>query len=253
MPLYNPYFSSGEYLCGPISYAPSAQASLAVSTTTLAAFSGSASTVAAGSNGGEISTIATWGATFGGNGVLDVANGSLFPAGGGTVTVAASGSTTAVVTYTGVSGNSLTGCAYVSGSATGTVATGGAVTLTSAAASTGSFTAPVSGLVVVTASFVVEVSAAVAFAIGLLSHGGSTPYGEVFQFNDSAASATPRSATLAWLVAVTPGASFAGFDLAGCATSTFTATILAIGQSTTTPVLGTGDRGSAVLMAVQAV
>ena len=47
--------------------------------------------------------------------------------------VAASGSTTAVVTYTGISGNTLTGCAYVSGSATGTVSTGGAVTLASGA------------------------------------------------------------------------------------------------------------------------
>lgn len=95
------------------------------------------STVAAGSTGGEISTIATWGATYGGNGVLAVANGAVFSATGGTLNVAASGSTTAVVTFTGVSGNTLTGCAYVSGSATGTVATGGAVTSTGLSQTTG--------------------------------------------------------------------------------------------------------------------
>jgi hypothetical protein len=84
-------------------------------------------TIAAGSNGGTISAIASWSSPSAG--VLDV---STLPAGfpaSGTVYVAASGSTTAVVTYTGVAGgNQLTGCAYVSGSASGTVATGGAVT-----------------------------------------------------------------------------------------------------------------------------
>jgi hypothetical protein len=87
-----------------------------------------ATTVAAGSNGGTISAIASWGGSFGGNGVLDVASAALFPA-AGTVNVAASGATTAVVTYTGNTGTTLTGCAYVSGSPSGTVATGGAVTL----------------------------------------------------------------------------------------------------------------------------
>jgi hypothetical protein len=87
-----------------------------------------ATTVASGSNGGEISQIASWGGTYGGSGVLCVASGAIFPT-TGTVSVAASGSTNALVSYTGVSGNTLTGCAYVSGSATGTVATGGAVVL----------------------------------------------------------------------------------------------------------------------------
>lgn len=89
-----------------------------------------ATTVAAGSNGGTISGIATWGGTFGGNGVLVVASTALYPT-SGTLTVAASGSTTAVVTYTGITGTTFTGCAYVSGSPSGTVATGGAVGLVS--------------------------------------------------------------------------------------------------------------------------
>ena len=87
---------------------------------------GANTTVAAGSNGGTISAIATWGGTYGGNGVLDVASTSSWPT-AGTITVAASSSTTAVVTYTGVSGTSFTGCAYVSGSPSGTISTGGAV------------------------------------------------------------------------------------------------------------------------------
>ena len=88
-----------------------------------------ATTVASGSNGGEISAIASWSAPSAG--VLDVASSASFPS-SGTVHVAASGSTTAVVTYTGKGTGTLTGCAYVSGSATGTVATGGAVTLADA-------------------------------------------------------------------------------------------------------------------------
>jgi hypothetical protein len=82
--------------------------------------------VASGSNGGEISQIASWSSPSAG--VLDVASTSGYPS-AGTLNVIASGSTTAVVTYTGISGNSFTGCAYVSGSPTGTVSTGGAVSL----------------------------------------------------------------------------------------------------------------------------
>jgi hypothetical protein len=118
-------------------------------------------TVAAGSNGGEISQIATW--AHPSAGVLDVASAADMSPTGGTINVAASGSTTAVVTYTGVSGNSLTGCAYVSGSATGTVSTGGAV-----------------GLVTSTNSFgyndlTVEILAKVG-QDGVVLNNGATPY-----------------------------------------------------------------------------
>jgi hypothetical protein len=83
-------------------------------------------TVGSGSNGGEISQIATWSSPSAG--VLDTGTlTAAFPT-SGQVSVAASGSTTALVNYTGISGNSLTGCTYVSGSATGTVATGGVIT-----------------------------------------------------------------------------------------------------------------------------
>jgi hypothetical protein len=88
-----------------------------------------ATTVASGSNGGEISAIASWSSPSAG--VLDVASTTGYPSSGGSLAVAASGSTLAEITYTGISGSSFTGCAYVSGSASGTVATGGAVSMAS--------------------------------------------------------------------------------------------------------------------------
>jgi hypothetical protein len=97
-------------------------------------------TVAAGSNGGTIANIASWANPS--PGVLSITSATGFPATGGTINVAASGPTTAVVTYTGVSGNTLTGCAYVSGSPAGTVATGGQVSMAANGAGT---TAPAMG------------------------------------------------------------------------------------------------------------
>lgn len=87
-------------------------------------------TVAAGSNGGEISQIASWGSGFGGNGVLYVASTTGWPT-SGTLWVAASGSTVGKVNYTGITSTSFTGCTYVSGSATGTIATGGVISASS--------------------------------------------------------------------------------------------------------------------------
>jgi hypothetical protein len=98
--------------------------------TILAVSAGSAltTTVASGSNSGEISAIASWSSPSAG--VLDVTSSAGFPT-SGTLTVAASGATTAVITYTGTGSGTFTGCAYVSGSPTGTVSTGGAVALAS--------------------------------------------------------------------------------------------------------------------------
>src|ERR1700683_1014760 len=128
-PLAAAGYVSGQYLCAPAVYAPSSVVDLVVSTTTLAAFNVAPTTVASGSNGGEISAIASWSSPSAG--VLDVATTTGWPT-SGTVTVATS-TTPATVTYTGIAAGQLTGCAYVSGSASGTVSTGGAVTLTSVA------------------------------------------------------------------------------------------------------------------------
>jgi hypothetical protein len=76
-------------------------------------------TVASGSNTGEISQIASWSTPSAGT--QAVASSASFPA-SGTVIVTTS-TTPATVTYTGTGSGTLTGCTYVSGSATGTVTT----------------------------------------------------------------------------------------------------------------------------------
>ena len=96
---------------------------------------GGTTTVAAGSNGGTITNIASWGTP--GAGILAVALTTNFPA-SGTAQVATS-NTPAIISYTGIAAGQLTGCAYVSGG-TGTVATGGAVTVMGAAAQNGAGT-----------------------------------------------------------------------------------------------------------------
>jgi hypothetical protein len=238
----------GRYLCAPASYAPAAAQTLSTTSATYSAITGSSSTVAAGSNGGEISQIATWGGTYGGNGVLAVASGTVFPAAGGTINVAASGSTTAVVTYTGVSGNTLTGCAYVSGSATGTVSTGGTVTLTTAAASTGSFIAPASGSVVVNACLVGKPSGASAFGFALAAHGTVTPI--VANEYVFALSAIYYPLPLMFPVTgLTPGNSY-NFDLLYGIASSETLAVYALAQSGTTV---TGAIGGPITMTVSAV
>lgn len=82
-------------------------------------------TVESGSNGGTISSIATWSSPS--PGVLDVADSSGFVT-PGLIKVHASGKTNAVLSYTGISaGGRFTGCQYISGSPSGTVATGNSV------------------------------------------------------------------------------------------------------------------------------
>jgi hypothetical protein len=240
----------GQFLCPPSSYAPASQTLLSTFSTTFEVF-GTGTTAAAGSTGGEISTIASWGGTYGGNGVLDVAATAGFPA-SGTLLVSASGPTYAVVTYTGTSGGtSFTGCAYVSGSATGTVVTGGNVTnITASAISTGSFTAPPSGSVMVTASFTAQSASNDFCALALAAHGTITPIvSNVVEYQDSA-NTNPRPCTVQFLVtSLTPGSSY-NFDLLGSGTSNALFTILAFGQSATSP---STSRGAPVLMTVQAV
>jgi parallel beta-helix repeat protein len=79
-------------------------------------------TVAAGSNGAEPST---W--VPGAAGTLTVASATGFPS-SGQLWLAASGNTTALISYTGTTSTTFTGCLYLSGSPTGTLATGGSVT-----------------------------------------------------------------------------------------------------------------------------
>lgn len=233
---------SGQYLAAPTQYAPGSQTTKATPSPT---------TVAAGSNGGEISTIASWASPSAG--VLDVASTTGWPT-SGTVNVAASGSTTAVVTYTGITGSSLTGCGYVSGSATGTVATGGAVDLTSPAAfdsgviCTPAFPAPPSGNVVITVNCGMQASAGGAIGVlALAAVGAVTPlYGDPYSVQLSGTT-TLDSVTAKFLVTgLTPGTSYQ-FDLLGAAQSGDTVSIIAFSAGSAT------TKGAPVTFEVQAV
>ena len=246
---------SGGYLCPPVQYAPSAQVQINTLSATMASLNAAATTVAAGSNGGEISLVASWSSPSAG--VLDVASTAGWPS-AGTFTVAASGPTTAICTYTGTTAATLTGCAYVSGSATGTVATGGAVTLTAAGAgggqpvpaiSTGSFTAPPSGSVVVTASFAAKISGTANMSFGLVAHNTLTPMVcDNVSFTDSAA-ATARAYQVPFVVGSLTAGSAYTFDLM-FATSANTLSVVAYGAASTAP---TGTLGGPVTLTVQAV
>lgn len=80
-----------------------------------------ASTVVSSTNGEP----STW--TVSSPGTLTVASASGFPS-SGRLWLAASGNTTALISYTGISGATFIGCVYMSGSPAGTLSVGGAVT-----------------------------------------------------------------------------------------------------------------------------
>jgi len=123
----------------------------------------------------------------------------------------------------------------------------------SANVNTGSFVAPASGSVVVTATFSPGMSvAANQCAVGLADHGTTNMRGNISAMEiNSVSSITPVS--IEFLVTgLTSGTSY-NFDLMGCCVSTDTLTIYAIGVSTSTPALNLSGRGAPVLMTVQAV
>jgi hypothetical protein len=251
--------TSGRFLCTPTAYTPSGQTLLQTCSATMAPLACAGTTVAAGSNGGEISTVASWSSPSAG--VLDVASTTGFPA-TGSLYVVASSTGPALITYSGTAGgNQFTGCAYVSGSATGTVATGGNVTNAAggAVASTGSFTAPASQDVVVTAYFVSQVSSSAnAVGFGLCAHGTVTPMvGNVTVFKDPA-STQPYPHVLSFLVTgLTAGNSY-NFDLmfataGGGAGGTGLLSVYADNQTSTSPTLSNAGTGAPVVMTVQAV
>jgi len=120
---------------------------------------------------------------------------------------------------------------------------------------TGSFTVPASGSVLVSASFVLDFSlSSKVVAVGLAEHGGVTPIiGNLVLFMDNGANIA-RPVLAQFLITGLVAASTHNLDLLGAATSGATASILAFGQSTTTPTLtGVANAGAPVLMTVQAV
>jgi len=112
---------------------------------------------------------------------------------------------------------------------------------------TGSFTAPSSGSVIVTASMVCDNTSGVASSYALAAHGTVTPVvGNTITWMD-AGSYRPR--TVHFLVSgLTAGTSY-NFDLLFAAASG-TTQVVALGASSTTP---TGTTGAPVLVTVQAV
>jgi trimeric autotransporter adhesin len=238
------------FLCTPTQFAPAAQKIFTTTSTSFTWVTPSATTVAAGSNGGEISTVASWSSPSAG--VLDVATTTGW-ATSGTVTVAASGATTAVVTYTGIAVGQLTGCAYVSGSATGTVSTGGAVTAVSSVANTGSFNAPASGSVLVTAGFVASIGTnGDQVAFGLCAHATTTPMLGYIAEPALGSGIFPLLSVPFLVTGLTSGSAYT-FDLMWCVLSGQTASMYAFGQTGTAPTLGSGGNGAAITMTVQAV
>jgi hypothetical protein len=164
-------------------------------------------------------------------------------------------SSPSAVATTPVSGQFLcTPSSYAPGSQTSLTATTTTMAaFSSANVNTGSFTAPPSGSVIVEASFVAEMSAAAKFAIGLAAHGTVTPLvaNEVGLAESSVTIARPY--VVKFLVTgLTPGTSY-NFDLVGCAASSDTLTILAFGQTSTSPGLSAATTGAPVIMTVQAV
>jgi hypothetical protein len=124
----------------------------------------------------------------------------------------------------------------------------------SASVNTGSFTAPASGSVLVRVSYIGIASVASMFtAIGLAAHGTVTPIVGVLAETEQSSAGAVLAAVHEYLVTgLTPGTSY-NFDLVGACTSGDTFSILAMGQTSTTPTLGTGGRGGPVTMTVQGV
>jgi hypothetical protein len=122
--------------------------------------------------------------------------------------------------------------------------------VSSASVNTGSFTAPPSGSVVVTASFVDEPSASGVYAaFGLCAHGTVTPL--VCPTVEIKTTGDYLAEKLTFLVTgLTPGTSY-NFDLVFATNGTME--ILALGQTGTTITAANGSCGAPVIMTVQAV
>jgi hypothetical protein len=187
------------------------------------------------------------------------------PHGSQTVTVPASGVATAALHYdawfyitaadTGPGEYLCTPTQYAPGTQTTlTCNTTGFTAFSSANVNTGNFTAPASGSVLVTASFMWQISSSSQSAeIGLCAHGTTTPMmANIIEFKASGAN-IPVPGTAQFLVTgLTPGSTY-NFDLMGCATSTFSVSIIAFGQTSTSPTQGNSGVGGPVVMSVQSI
>lgn len=142
---------------------------------------------------------------------------------------------------------------YAPSQTTLTISTTTFAAVSSSNVNTGSFTAPASGSVVVTATFAASIATGNDyFAFGLCAHGTTTPmvgYSVVVRPSDS----NLHSYSLSFIVTgLTPGTSY-DFDLMGASQSGINAFIVANGQTGTSPTLSSSGYGQPVTMTVQAV
>jgi hypothetical protein len=135
-----------------------------------------------------------------------------------------------------------------------TVTTASMAAFNSGVVCTGNFTAPASGKVKVTASFVVaELTAGVVAAIGLCLTGQtSTLYGNSVNIEVNSITAIGVQTPEFYVSNLTPGNVY-NFDLMGCAALVTGVSILAIGQTSVTPNLTATGRGGPVIMTVAAL
>jgi hypothetical protein len=125
--------------------------------------------------------------------------------------------------------------------------------VSSANVNTGSFAAPPSGSVVVTAAFSAQVSAADAVAFGLAAHGTVTPMvGKTPAFSLPATGVNLPQSLEFIVTGLTAGTSY-NLDLMFAIASAGTLTVNAIGQSGTSPGFGSTSQGLPVAMTVQAI
>jgi hypothetical protein len=121
-------------------------------------------------------------------------------------------------------------------------------------ASTGSFTAPASGNVLVSVTAVIQVSASGdQFSFGLAAHGTLTPMiGSNLTFK-APVTTQPSPYTMVFPVSgLTPGQSY-NFDLMFCVNSAGTLSVYAYSQAATSPNLGNTGTGGPIVMTVESV
>jgi hypothetical protein len=128
------------------------------------------------------------------------------------------------------------------------------VAVSSANVNTGSFVAPPSGSVIVTATAIVQTSSSGSqFAFGLCAHGTTSPmvgFDIVFK---APTTTQPFPYSLVFPVSgLTPGTSY-NFDLMFAIAGASTLTVYAFNQTATTPNLANSGTGAPVVMTVQAV
>ena len=126
--------------------------------------------------------------------------------------------------------------------------------LSSSNVNTGSFTVPPSGMVMVTVIFIAETtSTAAGFGVNVAAHGTTTPMlGDAMICRPQAGGVLQQFMAMITVTGLTAGAT-QNLDLMVCVTSGSTLTVMAIGNTSTSPGTTSAGQGCPVSMTVQAV